>query len=523
MTRKLVVFFTLFIFGISAFAQTAAIRMGQMVKQTMKESWATIDPIGQDEQGVYYIMLPYSAVIAGPVLGDKDYYISLVNEQAELVKKTPVNFLVDGKESQYEFTQELNGKILIFTSVEDKKLKSVSFYTHELDKKSLQLTKPKKVVELSFAEVKRKYERANFTSELSRDKSKMLVSYTLLDDENAILTFGYVVLDASLKEMYKWNGTLDMSDGVYLFDQFRISNKGEVYLLTRYFKNSKALDKNTSMKKTNILSTTRSMEIENNYEHRVVSFSGKGETKIIQIQNKEKFYATLDIEVIPDGNVILIGFYSPPTTTLPNGAVCLKINPKTGAVTETGAKEFGDEYKMPSDISIKNNGLVAGDDQYLNYRFILSDIHFNKKGGYTLIGERNVTQTKRTGNTFYTVNHLDDLAVVDVTATGAVKAVYKVNKSQQAADLELFNASYFYTEHNNNKYFAFANMGKSNFRESVLVKITPEGKQTRETMFTTKDSEVTILPKDCEVYKGQKLIVYGQKNGRYVRWLSMNL
>jgi hypothetical protein len=97
-----------------------------------------------------------------------------------------------------------------------------------------------------------------------------------------------------------------------------------------------------------------------------------------------------------------------------------------------------------------------------------------------------------------------------------------VDKSQQAQDIQLFNASYFYTEHNNNKYLAFANLGKSSSHESVLVKVTPEGKQTREVMFTTKDSEVTIKPKDCEVHKG-KLVMYGNKNNRYVRWVSKAL
>jgi hypothetical protein len=203
-----------------------------------------------------------------------------------------------------------------------------------------------------------------------------------------------------------------------------------------------------------------------------------------------------------------------------NGAACLKLNAKTGTLHETGIKEFGNMYEMPSDISIKNNGLAAGEDQYLDYRFVLSDIHFNANGGYTLVGERTVTQRKRNGNYFYTVYHTDDLAVVEVTASGAVKDVYRVEKSQQTSDIETFYSSYFYAEHNNNKYFAFANIGKGSLTESVLVKITPDGKQTREVIFNTKESEVTIRPMDCELYQGKTLILYGRKNNRYVRWIA---
>ncbi|HKZ39128.1 MAG TPA: hypothetical protein VJ184_15805 [Chryseolinea sp.] len=514
--------FLVSILSLKSQAQSApALSVGQMVKQTMKESWADIEPLGQDDQGVYYMAIPYTEVIAGPMIADADFYFFLVNDAAELVKRNPVNFMVDGRESHYEFTEQINGKVIIFTSVENKKEKKVSFYSLELDKKNLQVTNPKKVVELSFADVKRDYERATFKSQISRDKSKLLISYGLVDNEGSMLKFGYVVLNSLMKETFKWSGNLDMSDGVYRFDQFRISNKGEVYLQTRYFKNEKAHDKNVSMKKTNLLSTTRSMEHKKNYEHRIVKFENNG-TKIIPIPNKERFYEVFDLEVAPDGNLVLIGFYSPlEEEKMPVGAACIKVNVKTGAVQES-AKEFGNSFDMPSDISIKNNGLAAGKDQYLKYRFIVSDIHFNKNGGYTLIGERNVTQTKRVQNTFYTVNHLDDLAVVDVSAAGVVTGSHKVEKSQQAEDLQLFNASYYYAEHNNNRYIAFANLGKGSFRESILVTIGPDGKQRREVMFNTKDAEVTIKPKDCELFNG-KLVMYGSKNNRYVRWITRTL
>lgn len=499
------------------------VEVGQMVKQTMKEHWADIEPIGQDDQGVYYLMVPYSEVVSGPMVADKDFYFALVNEHAALVDKKEANFSVDGKASDYEFTQEINGKIMVFSSVEAKKEKTVTFYAQELDKKSLSLTSPKKVVQLSFANLKRDYERAIFKAEPSRDKSKLLISYSLVNDENSILTFGYVLLDATMKEMYTWDGSLDMSDGIYMFDQFRVSNKGEVYLLTRFFDNKKDYTKNASLKKTNILSSTRSMEYKANYDHRIVRFDSKGGAKIIPVPAEKTFYNALDLGIGADGNLLLIGFYSDNAENLPSGAVCLKVNTKTNAVVETGRKDFGTDFLMPSDISIKNVGLSAGKDQFLSYRFILSDIQFNKNGGYTLIGERNVTQQKRNGNVFYTVNHMDDLAVIDVNAAGSITGVYKVEKSQQAADMEIFNASYFYTEYNGSKYFAFANMGKPSYKENVLVKIAPDGKQTREVMYTTKDAEITIRPKDCILYKGKKLIMYGTKNNRNVRWVGKAL
>src|SRR5688500_9906110 len=130
----------------STFSQSdPQIRLGQMVKQTMKESWADIEPLGQDDQGVYYMAIPYTEVIAGPMIADADFYLFRVNDQAELVQRNPVNFQIEGQASNYEFTEEINGKVIVFTSIQNKKEKSVSFYALEVDKKNLQLANPKKV------------------------------------------------------------------------------------------------------------------------------------------------------------------------------------------------------------------------------------------------------------------------------------------------------------------------------------------------------------------------------------------
>lgn len=498
-----------------------ALRVGQMVKQTMKESWHDIEPIGTDEERVYYVTTPYTETLSGMVVGDAHFHLLAVDHNAEVVKKNPINFNIDGRESHYEFTKEINGKIYFFSSIENKKEKLVTFYSHELNKKDLVITNPRKVVELSFSQVKREYDHASFAPELSQDKSKLLISYALVEKDGGMLTFGYVVLDEALKEVNKWAGNLDMSDGVYLFDQFRISNKSEVYLQCRFFKNEKAHDKNAALKKTNFLSTTRSMEYKKNYEHRLVKFEGRN-TKIIAIPNQDRFYHVFNTQIAPDGGVVMIGFYSTlEEDAMPHGATCLMVNSKTGAI-KTSSKEFGNLFQMPSDITIKNNGLVAGNDQYLKYRFIVSDVFYNKNGGYTLTGERNVTQLKRVQNSYYTVNHLDDLAIVDVSLSGTVRDVYKVEKSQQIEDMQRFNASYYYFEHNDSRYVTFANLGKASFHESVIVNIDSNGKQSRQIMFSTKDAEVTIKPQDCAIHKG-RLIMYGSKNNRYSRFLSRAL
>ena len=66
-----------------------------------------------------------------------------MNNEAELTKQNPVNFEVERKMSQYEFTEEINGKIIVFTSIENKKDRSISFYALEVNKANLHLSNPK--------------------------------------------------------------------------------------------------------------------------------------------------------------------------------------------------------------------------------------------------------------------------------------------------------------------------------------------------------------------------------------------
>jgi hypothetical protein len=511
----LFIFSTTFLFGQS----NSPLNYGEMVKQTMKESWATVKPIGSDDNGVFYLLVPYSAVMSGLVVGNHDYFIGYVGHNGNLESIKPLQLLVDGEVAEYEFAEEIGDKILLFTTLHNKKLKTVSFYTFELNKKSITAEKPKKIIDLEFEEFKREFERASFKAELSRDKSKMLISYSLLNDESSILAFGYLVLNNQQIVESKWIGNLNMTDGIYQFDQFRISNKGAVSLLTRFYGNDKAFDENTKMKKSNLLSTTRSMQIKDNYEHRVVKFLAEGKTKIFRVANTDKFYVSLDLEYMPNDDIILIGFSSDNETTLPNSAVCLLMSASTGSIKETGLKPFGDQFSMPSNLSIKNNGLVAGEEQYINYRFVLSDIKFNSNGGYTLIGERNVLQTKKSNGSNYTVNHLDDLAVIDVDPKGQINNVFKIEKSQQVSGLDFFKSSYFYFTREDIKYFVFSNVGKSKIMESKIVTIDLDGKVSSEVLIKRGDADVVIAPKGGYFSKN-RVYLYGMKNNRYSRWIT---
>ena len=91
---RLFYFVPLLVLSTGSFSQSdPQVQLGQMIKQTMKESWADIEPLGKDEQGLYYMAIPYTEVIAGPMIADADFYLFGVSDQAELVQKNTINFM----------------------------------------------------------------------------------------------------------------------------------------------------------------------------------------------------------------------------------------------------------------------------------------------------------------------------------------------------------------------------------------------------------------------------------------------
>ncbi len=508
--------------------------LGPMIKMTMKEAWADLEPLASDQKGTYYLLVPYAEVISGPVLGGgSEYSIGRVNNQMEMEITKPLSFEFQGKALEYEFVFEMGEKVLFFTSFQNQDQKKTYLFVQSLNLEKLELNDDlKKIGEIDFSG-HNKYKTADFDYEISPDSSKLLITYSLLDDDNYMLSFGYDVYLSTFEQVSSWNGTLDMSDGIYMFDQFRITNKGDVYLLTRYFTNEKALDKSADFKKNGLLSSSRSLEFRANYETRIVKLGSDHQSKIIQVSIPSQFLVTAELGV-SDDHLIIIGFYSAPESALPEGAVFQKLD-GSGNVIKVSTKDFGDLFAQPSDISNKSNGLLTDSDQYENYRFVIKDIHYKNDGGYVLSAERTVNQVKTQNSagqvTTYSVDHTDDIAVIDVSKNGDIKGVHKIEKNQETTGLGYLHSSYYFCEAGDKLHFIMSNIGKSNTTlmgkwkdtRAELVTIDQSGNQTRKELFNSNDDRITIRSRDTFKDKRGSLVLYGHENNRYARFVRIDL
>ena len=512
----------------SALSQDATV--GTMIKQKSQTLWADAKPIFSNDAGTYYLLIPYSSILSVPMMGGASFHsIGFVNQNSEMEKLIPLEFKNGKKEGEFAEAVSFKKNLWIFSSFKDNGEIVLSYYLLDADKQEL-IKENEKVISIDTPDLKD--DDVNFTFEVSPDQSKILINYTLVDSEGYIQSFGYSVFDENMMEIRTWNGTLDMSDGIYQLDQFRVNNNGEVYLLTRYFSDKQNLKNSTDLKRNGLLSSSKSLSYAANYEIRLILFKEK-KTENVILTVPDKFIIGADF-ITDQTELIVAGFYGSKGSTTPEGAAVMRLD-NSGKLIKLDKKMLPDGFDKPSNINNKSNGLMSDDNQYDAYRFTLKDIMVKEDGGYIFSGERTVNQQKKEtvpGHASYSiVNHTDDIAVVDIQKDGTIKSIYRIEKAQETTALETLSNSYYITELNGSIYCLFTNLGKSNKNftgkmvntEAVLVKIDESGEMTRDILLTSDQTDVTLRPQATYLNDKQELILYGHKNNRFCRFLKVSL
>lgn len=510
----------------SSYAQQTSVTKGSVYKMKMKKGgWADIEPIGSDAAGVYYILHPFSKIYSGAYIGSKDAYIGKVGTDMSLENFEVLPMQYEDKEMELEFGLELNNTSYVFTSFENNQLKKSFLFAQTVDRETL---KPNgdfmKVAEIDYS-AENKYKSTAYSYRLSGDSSKVLLTHNLVDKDGSLLSFGYTVTDARLKPLGTVSDIGLLDEGIYSFQDYFISPLGEVYLLVRYFDEKKEFNKNTKLKKQGFLSSTRSLEVEATYDHKILKFKDFSSTpKEVVVSVPDVFVTSLLLCPKVDGGAISIGFYSDDEDAIPDGVFTQDLG-KDLQVIKTEKRSLNGEFAQPSKY-VNNTyvptGLIKTRDDLTNFRFVLKDIIRKESGGYVLAAERTTTLTKTQTSgqtrTTYVVYHTDDIAVIDVKPSGEINWIEKVEKAQESTGLGTFYTSYSLAEYEDNLMLFFADLSEHNVKligkivdtESCMVKINPDGKQTREVIFTADDDEITLRASSAyEASKGS-YILYGQ-------------
>ncbi len=417
-------------------------------------------------------------------------------------------------------------------------LKKSFLFAQPLDRKTLMVTgNPIPVAEIDYSS-QNKYKTSSFSVKLSPDSSRLLFTHNLLDKDGSLLSFGYTVTDRNLKTVDKVTNIELTDDGIYSFQDFYLDNSGTVYLATKIFDKKKDYRKNVQLKKQGLLSSTHSHEVETNYDYKILKFSkSSGKPKALTLDLNDAFITSVDLAPKKDGGIMCIGFYSDNGDAIPDGVFTQDVN-KLFVVTGTDKQSLEGKFDQPSKYvnnTYKGYGILDKKDDLTNYRFLLKGIIQKKSGGYTLAAERTTTLTKtqnsgRTVST-YNVYHTDDILLVDVSSTGKINWAKQVEKAQETSGLVTLYSSYSVQEYNDNLILFFADLASENFKtfgkvvktESAMVRVDPDGNQTREVLFNATEDTITIKAANAyEISKGS-YVLYGHNGQTIVGFCKVKL
>lgn len=521
----------------ASYAQAqVSVTKGKLHKMSLKGgAWSDLTPIGNDENGYYYLLLPFSEVYSGAYIGSKDYYVGRVNPDLSFGKIEVLPLTFDGKDMDFEFAMEYQGKSLVFTSFQNNQLKKTFLFAQTIDRSTLLPSGDlQKVAEIDYS-MTSKYKKTRFDFKLSEDKQKLLIIHNLKDKDNSLLSFGFTVLDQSLQEVSKVNGVSLTGEGIYSFQEYQLANDGTVYLSAQYFEDRKELKDAVEMEKQGFLSGTRAYHREANYDYKLLKFKGAAIPQEIDLTVPGAFLSSVTYAPSSKG-VLCVGFYSADDDALPEGAVTLTIN-SAGKIIATDQQPFEVSFAQSEKYTngtYKPQGVLNKADDLTDYRFLLKDLIKRPSGGYVLAAERLATieQTVNNGRTYsvYNIYHTDDIAVVDVAPDGKINWQRKIVKAQETSGLGTLYRSFELGLIGDDLRLFFADIASQNFKmigkvvdtSSRVVSVDPSGAISDEEVFTASGHKITLKPDPTYVTDDGSTILYGHNGLFYVGFVKVD-
>lgn len=368
---------------------------------------------------------------------------------------------------------------------------------------------------IALAEYSARRKTGGFAVQASRNQKLLLVYPEVLSERRMMDRLAFKVIDENLETL--WEKDLNFPDHEVLteIDQYRIDSRGHLYLLTGIGNRDKTL-RGSDRARSEQVYTLISYDPEIN------------KVKTYEVAVDDKWVTATAFDVTENDDVTVGGFYSNDRQFSIGGAFYFRINGSTKETEATGMMPFTADVMS---LFLRPKQVERGrelNDFYFDHFIARAD------GGATFVAEQYFVQqsfrtdiaTGRQEMLYY--YYYNDLLVVDVDREGQVLWTVRVPKEQMSVNDGGQFSSYALAADDENLYIVFNDnpenieLLKANpqsepkqmygTRRSVatLVTLSREGKQTREALFSSRDSDVMFKPKVHMATDANTLFLYGQ-------------
>lgn len=401
-----------------------------------------------------------------------------------------------------------------------------SYYLQEIDPTTLAPAEP---TLMATVEPESK-SAATVTSRLafSKDSSYVSLIYSIPTKRAETEQLGIHMYNRKMEPV--WNSSFELPYENKLLDpqKYMVDHDGNVFILAkRYFDKRR----NTVGGKVN-------------FDFILFKMDEKGQLDSINIASEGKYLRGMNVDITPSGEIISGGFYSEKSNALTGGAYYMRIDGKSKKILTSSFKEFDVDFFTANMKERKAEKLKekieAGKDVELPFYYI-DEFRTAADGSTQMIGEKRqiIVTTVYTQYGSSTTYHYywDDIAVVQIDPSGAIKWAERIAKKQHTANDNAAYSSYGTLSRKNETIFFFNDNAKNASYDGVgkvapmikgddnllmMVRMDSDGKMKRTGLFRQGEADIRMRPVFSHQLNEKEILIFGHQGVKTQRFILIS-
>jgi len=517
------------VFYLSAQDINYNIKSTEVFRDKLVERSAGLKAIGAINEFAYILYKPYTDIYSGATIGGKmNHYIGKFDKDVNLIKKVELSLEQKGKEVDFEGIQIINNRILVFFSFQNEAEKMHYLFSRSINAETLELEDDTRMIaDLDYSGIS-KYKRTSVQYEISEDKSKIMFFYTILNKNGEPLRFAVQVYDNQLNLIWRKNVSPKFETGVFSFEQFRVDNNADVYLLGAHYADKKNYYESAHFKDKGFFSSDTYFTDVPNFTYQLYKFSNMGAKEEYEnIGLYSKFIRSMSFTA-HDGKVLFSGVYSNPNTISARGAFSFYYDVSTGKKTAVSSIDFSTdliEYGFSEKELKRFKRSIDDKTEYDPFDYIISEAKTLSDGTKYFTAEQFITGTKveRVGNqiVYSTIYLYNDVFVIRLKTDNSIDTIEKISKRQYSLNTARYN-SFIDFEKDGRLYFIYNTIKNKDtmfknveIGETYMSKIDKDKSVVTEVYKTPESFKVPLIMPVTEVQLPNKSVMYGMMSANF--------
>ena len=473
----------------------------EIYKYKSKDKTIDIKLIGSDDNYFYYDFIPYYDYFGEGGGNNVSHLLGKLNRKDRSFSKERID--VESKDDAHKVQgiYYVNEQIVLIRERYNKATNRTKLIAQRINKKTLQLEEnQKKMFEISLDSCLY-YHRAEYDIKLSKDRSKFLVFYTLLDKNNRAFRIGIRVYNNDLNILWSNDNIKPKGvKGMFEYKNFKIANNGDVFILGKISQSADAnyLEGGEGYLK---LSLGEFYYIQTpGFKYQIYKYSmGNRGGNYVNLEIPNKAIRNVNYH-ISNNDVYAYGVYSKNGTISTVGSFIFEIDFSTTSIKNLNISSFNTALfasGLDKSDTRKYNNHIKNNQEWDPYNYKIGELKTRANGDKYFIAEQWLESSATLNTKVFTMYYYRDFYVVSLNSNFVIKGANKIVKRQYTS-LYTSRSSCLDFEANGKLYFAFNSIfrnkgGVSKYDKSYLVSLDNSGIQKQVVINTKLNAKTPLI------------------------------